>query len=683
MRRFLLISLAVVLGSIGLVAGYVLWDYDPDKVSPLAEGPSYLSLFEESVRQRMGKPYEALDDGARARAIADIVSSHEGDPVREVALVKAREIADTEKALTILKGSLSTLNDNLYEAAVGSLAALGTPGASRLLDSLYRLLDAQPAAHTPLGNYRSSTLTISRADPDLAIRFQEQSRLDADYSIKKAREISFFFPAGPEYIIAVPNADDVLEQYQASRFARTLEGTPVPNDAWSLPMLKTIAALRKRLDETMGAMAPYFAPERLFRDQLIIGKYDDEYMVASFKDKNVEVAETMMGIFSKLGRDFGIVRTTVEGNPVATVRNLKTGRTLAYAIAGDYFIVATDTGLIGRGIRTYATNRGGSIAIDPLFNRSFSALDPSGSTEVLFAWFDPTDYFEITGSKDPSARRLAILARALGKTSTPDESHARALAVAQSVPSAIATTTMSGDDPAMIWRYIVDVRSLGKNPIDSLARLARVDIGRQIIPYFSGSMTLGYGGVDYLAKHYGYANTSFDMLMAVPLRSAPSGFDSTLKTFFGGITSLLYTPETVQSGGARLWIARDTTTNDSLLRERKLQPSFAVVNNRTLLVASTPELLRRTAMSLAARDGAAATSGTAYLNGLVHVDSFATNATRYLSGYLLRTGRYSPSEIAQRIEPLERALELYGTLEWTFHVENGLRHGGGRLIAKR
>lgn len=683
MRRFLLISLAIIFGSIGLMAGYVMWDYDPDDVSPTVGGPSYLSIFEENVRQRMGKAYADLDDAARRRALADLLSGRTPLPAREVALFRARELADKDGALELLKGTLNGQNDDLYEVAIASIARLGTPKSGAFLDSLHRALDAMPAAHTPLGDYRSSTIIISRADPDLAIRFQEQSRVDADYSVAEASEISFFFPAGPEYLLSVPNADDVLEDYHDSRFAKALEGSPVPRDAWSLPMLRTIGALRKRLDETMGMMAPYFDPQRLFRDQLMIGKYDDEYLVASFKDKNVEVAETMMTIFSKLGRDFGITRTTVEGSTISTVRNLKTGRTLNYAVVGDYFIVATDTALIGRAVRTYGSDRGSSIAIDPVFNRNFSALDQSGRKDVLFAWFDPTDYFEVDGSKDPAGRRLAAVSRALGRTIPADQSHARAAGAASTFPGAIATSIMTGDDPAMFWRYVVDVRSLGKSPLDSLARIARVDIGRQIVPYFSRSMALGYGGVDYLARQYGYSHTAFDMLAAMPLNAPPPRFDSTLKTFFGGITSLVYTQEPLSGGTGRLWIASDTTTNDSLLRERKLQPSFAVVNDRTLLVASTPELLRRAATALAARDAAAATPANTYLNGIVQVDSFATNATEYLSEYLRRTGRYSPSEISERIEPLGRALGIYRTLAWGFQAENGLRHGEMRLSPKQ
>ena len=75
MRRFLLLSLAILLGSIGLMAGYVMWDYDPDNVSPVVEGPSYQMLFEESVLRRMGKSYDQLDPAGKQQAIADILAS--------------------------------------------------------------------------------------------------------------------------------------------------------------------------------------------------------------------------------------------------------------------------------------------------------------------------------------------------------------------------------------------------------------------------------------------------------------------------------------------------------------------------------------------------------------------------------------------------------------------------------
>jgi len=682
MRRFLLLSLLVILGSIGLMAGYVMWDYDPDDVSPMVPGPSYGFLFDEAVRQRMGRSYDELDADGRRRALADLIASREIAPVREVALFRTRQLADRDAALAMLAGHLDALDDNHFEVAIGSIAALGTPKSSALLDSLYRKLDADPAAHTPLGDYRTSTIVVSRT-PDLSLAFNERSRNDADYSADMAREISFFLPADPEYVISIPNADDVLKSYHDSRFAHTLEKSPVPEDAWKLPMLRTLASLRKRLDETMGMLAPYFSPERLFRDQLVIGKYDDEYLVASFKDKNVTVAETLMDIFSGLGRDFGIARRDVEGNAVSTVRNLKSGRTLSYAVVGDYFLAATDTTLIDRAVRTYASDRASSIAIDPVFNRSFSALDQSGEKDVFFAWFDPTDYFGIIGSSNPAARRLAIVRRSLGRNDVRDDAHARASLAAANFPGATASTIMSGDDPSMLWRYIIDVRSLGRNPIDSLARLARVDIGRQVVPYLSRSMALGYGGVQHLRQNYGYSNTAFDLLLAMPLRNAPSGFDSTMKTLFGGITSLVYTQEPGTPAGTRLWIASDTATHDTLLMARKLQPSFAVVGGRMLVIASTPALLRTAAPAIAAADPPGdVVSTTTYLSGSVKVDSLTANAMNYLHSYLLRTDLYTPGQIDDRMEPLRKGLELYDNLVWAFRVENGLRVGEGTLVMK-
>ena len=165
----------------------------------------------------------------------------------------------------------------------------------------------------------------------------------------------------------------------------------------------------------MGFLAPYFSPEKLFRDNLMIAKYGDEYLIATYKDKNVTIGETLIDIFGKLGKDFGIRKWDVGGAQVASVRNLKSGRNMSYATSGDYFIVATDTALIGRALRTFQSDRGSSIGIDPLFGRSLASLDQSGQKDVMLAWMNPTRYFEITGSSSPAARRLAVVARALNR----------------------------------------------------------------------------------------------------------------------------------------------------------------------------------------------------------------------------------------------------------------------------
>ncbi|MBS1913772.1 MAG: hypothetical protein JST22_17425 [Bacteroidetes bacterium] len=682
MRRFLLIMLAVILCSVGAFAGYVMWDYDPDNVSPMVDVPSYMALFDKMVKERTaGGTFGTLDDARKLRVLGDILASHNGEPAREVALFKARELQDKEAALALLRRDLNSLRDEQYEVAIASIAALGTPKGNAFLDSLYKSLLADPAAHTPLGGYRTSSLTVVRAEPDLNFSFREHSRNDADYTTSKTRESALFFPAGAEYVMEVPNMDDVIGRLNDSRFMKALEGSPVPKDAWQLPMLKTLASLRSRLGETMGFMAPYFSPERFFRDGTMLAKYGNEYLIVSFKDKNVSVAETLIDIFSKLGKDFGIKHWEVNGATLSSVENRKSGKTLNYAVVGDYFVACTDTGLISRAVRTFQTEHENSMAIDPQFAKLYGAVDQTGERDVFFAWFNPTTYFEITGSSSPAARRLSVLARTLHRPVLMNDGAARAGALAAAFGGTMGWSVVSGDDPDAVWRYIVNVRSLGKNPIDSLARLAKMDIGRQIVPYLSPSFALGYGGVDHLKQPYGYSNTSFNVLAAIPLRSAPARFDSTLRVLFGRITSLVYSPETLPGTGTRLWIASDTTTNDSLMRERRLQPSFAVVNN-TLLITSTPSLLRTGAAAIQNAQGGTGSTDT-YFSGSLGVDAFAANATKYLKSYLLRRDTYSPAEISSRIDPLRNAFGLYDRIEWTFKVENGLRHGDGKLVAKR
>ncbi len=679
MRRFVLIALAVILGSVAAFAGYVMWDYDPDNESPSVAVPSYAALFAKAVRERSGaESYDALDPARKLRVLGDILAARTNEPAREVALFKLRELPDRDAAFALLRKQIDGLRDNQYEVAIASAATLATPKAKAYLDSLYRKLTADPAAHTPLGDYRASTFIVRRAEPDVAFAFQELSRTDADYSLASTREMALFFPTDPEYLVSMPNADDQLAAFNDSRFMKTLDGSPVPKDAWSLPMLRTLASLRARLDETMGFMAPYFSPERFFRDGVMLAKYQDAYLIASYKDKNVKVAETLIDIFGKLGGNFAIKRWDVNGVTVNSVQNSKSGKNLNYALVGDYFVVSTDTGLISRSVRTYQTERENSIAIDPTFIRSYSSVDPTGNREILYAWFNPTAYFGITGSASPAGRRLAVVARALGK---PIVVGANTPAMTSALPSTIGWTVAKGEDPALLWQYVVNVRSLGKNPIDSLARLARMDVAKQIVPYFAPAMAVGYAGIDHLKEGYGYSNTAFNVVLAVPLRNAPAKFDSTMKILFARITSLVYTPEPVAGGGTRLWIAADTATNDSVLRARKLQPSFAVVNGM-LLVASTPALLRSTVAALPA--GSAAGSNPAvYFQGALSVGAFADNATRYVKTYLLRRDLYSPGEISGRIDPLRTAFGVYDRIEWSFDVANGLRRGQGSLIAKR
>ena len=686
MRRILLVLLAILVGTSTLLAFYVAWDPDPDQQSPLVDVPGYRQMFEDAVRRRSGSPWSDLDPARRQKVVADLIASKEAAPVREVALWITRELADPDAALATLKRALPTLSPDHYEVAVGSLSAIRSPKARIYLDSLYKALDADPAAHTPVGGYRSGSLLVSHAGSDIAMQFNERSRLDASYEGAKVPEITLFFPAAPDYFVAVPNADDQLRAFEDSRFVHALDNTPVPDDAWSLPLLRVIRSLRSRLDESMGAVAPYFSPEKLFRDNLLLGRYGNDYLMASFKDKNLTVAEAMITTFEALGRDFGIKRWQAGGTTVAGIFSKLSGKMLCYATPGDYFVLATDSALISRALETHTTEQTLSLGFDPLFRTSYAEVDQSGERDPLFAWVNPTTYFDPTGARDHAAQRRVVVARALGKQISVPAATAIAPEAMMAMPGTVAAVTAAGEDPVALWRYVVAVRSLGRNQIDSLARVAKIDMAKQVMPYLSPSMTLGYGGVEYLREQYGYSNTEFDLTSVFPLRNPPARFDSTIKTLFQRTTSLVYAPSTLPSATGepvRLWIARDTTTSDTFLLERKLQPSFALVGTRLLVVASTPASLRAIVQNLAGTPNLTPAGTATVLSGRLSVDSLAANTGRYMRSFLLRSGRYSPAEVQTRLNPLETAVRLYSYFDWKMEEKNGLRVGAGRLVAAK
>lgn len=682
MRRFLLIFFGLLLGSASLLALYVVLDFDPDDTSPTVEVTSWMARFEAAARARAGAEYATLNDPRKLKTLGELIAPGESEAVREVALYKLRELPDKEGVLAVLRRNQTSLTPDQFEVAIATASKLGTPKSKAWLDSLYKALDADPAAHIPLGGYRMTSLLVSVADADLVASFNERSRNAANYSLNTASEITCFFPRNPDYFVTVPNADDVIEHFGESKFVKTLDGSPVPGDVWALPILRTISALRNRLTDEMGFMGSYFSPEVMFRDNLLVGRYGNEYLMAAFKDKNVTVAETMMKIFEALGSDFGVKQWDVGGVTVRSVMNRKTGKSLAYATPEGYFVVATDSGLISQALRTFGTDRTASIGNDPLFSQHYLAVDQSGEREVMFAWLNPTRYFDMIGSDRQSARQLAIVARALGKPVNEPASEAGTLAAMRQIPGMIGSTLASGQTSDKLWKYVVDVRSVGKNPLDSLARLSKINVGKQIIPFLSGTATVGYFGLDYLREQYAYSNTGFNTLIAIPLRTPPAKFDSTLGIFFGRITSLAYRQDPMADGKNRLFLASDTTTNDSLLLARKFQPSFAVIDNRILLIATTPDLLQRAA-PVFSRTWSSVAAESEYIVGNIKVDSFAVNSATYLRGHLLRTDRYAPEEITERLDPLKNALTLYDRLEWKFKTEDGLRVGQARLVAKK
>lgn len=673
MRRLFLILLVALVATTSLFALYVVLDLDPDDTSPLVAAPSYDALFEAAVRQRTGKTYASLDEARRLKVLRDIVGSREMAAIREVALFRSRSLANRSAAFDLLKRHLPTLPEDLYEVAAASIAALQLPTARAYLDSMYLVLDREPAAHTPLGGYRASTLVASEESSGIAVAFNERTRDSADYSVGDATEIALLFPAGPEYVVAVPNADDVLDRFDASRFSRSLDNSPVPDDAWALPLLRTVHSLRRRLSENLGFVGTFFSPEQLLRDNLLVGRYGEQYLLASFKDKNVGIAETLLSVFETLGGDFGIRRWKVGELAAAAIVNRSSGRALSYATVGDYLVVATDTALMTRSLRTYQYDRARSIAIDPIFNASYRRVDPSGTRDVLFAWFNPSRYFDVTGSEQPAAYRRTVLARATGRTLAAPVAATVAERM-RAMPGVVAAIDATTDSASHLWRYIVNVRSLGRSHVDSLARLSGVDIAQHITPFVGRTWSFGYGGVEHLRREYGFSNTAFNVVTAVPLENPPAAFASSLSRLFSSVTSLVYTEDTLTAATTRMWIASDTATHDSSVRAFRMQPSYAMVDNRILLVATTPSLLRAAATHFTSHPGAG-TDRSGYARGIVRLDSLANNSSRYLRSYLLRSDRYSPAEVARRIEPLRRAVAQYGTLWWTFSEDTGLRSG--------
>jgi hypothetical protein len=678
MRRTILIVLGILFGGTALLALYTVWDYDPDSLSPAVATPSFRSMFDSAVARRTGKSFQGLDEAGRQSLLSELIASHEPDGVREVAIFMTRELGDKNVAFGILRKNIPGLSPDLYEVAIGSLGALSLPSVRGYLDSLYATLDTVAAAHTPLADYRTSTLLVSHAGDDLAATFQERSRLDADYGIAQAAENTLFFPANPAYFIAFPNADDAADALKDSRFMQAMKDSPVPQDIWGIPFIRPAAALRSRMQEKVGFISRFFSPERLIRDNLSVASYGNDYLFVSFKDKNLSLGERLMGVMKTFGKDFGIMESSFDGVDISTVRRGKSGNLLSYATVGPYVVAATDTALLHRAITTYRNRRGTSLGVDPLFNKSYAAVDQSGKKDVMFAWFNPTLYFDVIGADRMAARRLAVLARATGRPLL-----ANRPATLKSVKGTIASLEMSGKDPMQLWRYIVDVRSLRRNTLDSLAGLAGVNIGSQIVPYLGTAMSVSYDGINYLKHGYGYANTGYNVVATIPLRNAPADFDATFGRFLGGVTSLVNRRDSIPGSAATLWAASDTTATDSSLRQQMLQPSFSVVNGQTLVIASTPSLLRTAVADYLAPGSGEAVPADQFFAGRIGVDTLAGNSARYLTTYLLRIDRYPPAEIESRIDPLRKGLALYRELNWKFNVEGGLRHGEALLIAKK
>lgn len=678
MRRFALITLLCMMIPIAILFAYLMVDKNQNIIPPIVETPTYSSMFEDAVRKKTGgKLYSNLNEIEKQTVLVSFINMQGNDPVKEVALSKINDLTDKEFALKILKPVINKLDPNLYEVAVSSVNSFGTFNSKKYLDSLWNTVFADPASITPLAGYTQSQIIVSPKDKGLEFNFNEQSRNKADYANSKTNEMTLLFPKNPDYFLAIPNFDDVLQNFKSSGFSNQIGNSSAKEDIWEYPVFKSIKTLRDRINKAFGPASSLFTLEELFRDNLLLANYSNDILIATYKDKNLEFAENVIKAFEKIGKNFGIKRYTIGDAQISSIESRIGGKPLCFGSIKDYFIVGTSISIVENSVQTFQTNKSNSLGIDPTFKYCYSNLDPTGVKDVLFYWFNPTDYFKVIGSRSQMAVRLNILARILNRTTDLPAKYSL-----QGVNNDLISLNFNNQSPNDLWRYIVGERALNSRFIDSLKQVTNVNFETEILPYLTSSSCLSYEGVNYLnwTDNYDATNSAYNVTLSIPLSpSTPKKFYGTLAKFIG---SLSYGQLIDKSNGDLIeWVYSDTSKTyqkqDSLLIHMMLTPCFAVKNN-ILMISTNPQLLDKTVNNIKLNQTQLSTN--TFLTGKVFIPKFVANSKEFLSRYFEINNSYTKKEIKEHIDPLCNALNLFNALEIEFKNNNGLKQGHGRLF---
>lgn len=683
MRRLLVILSICIVVPIAVLWGYLAWDNNPNKIAPAITAKSYNSIFEEYVKYKKGgKSYSQLTDDEKINLIKTILNttislSEPSDIVKEVALFKLKDLPNKSAALSVLKSSINGLNTTLYEVCVNSISNIETPEAKKFLDSLWYALYKDASTFTPLAGYTQSVAVVSEKDNSLNLNFNELQRKNIDYSNDKVNEMALLFPNNPEYFIAIPNFDDVLSRFKKSKFVSNISGTPASQDVWEYPVLRSVKALQERINKSLSPVSSLFELEELFRDNLMIAEYKNDFLLATYKDKNLSFAETALKAYQTLSKVITINKTKIVDVEINEIKAAKADKSLVFATVGDYFVVGTNYNLVANSIQTYKNKNENSLAINPHFNSTYSKLDFTGTHDVLYAWLNPTKYFDVIGNKTNSAAKFHILARTLGRVT--DFISGNDVAVKGRQTASIGIRASSAKD---FWQYITGTRTLSKRYIDSMNRLTGVNFQEVIIPNLTSNYKILYKGLEYLQWKYSYdeINTAYNLVFITPINpSAPKSFSENLAKFFEGITSLKLNDTLINN--AQIWLQdevksdRDENKLDSINYNKKLKLCFAI-KEKLLVVASNKSNLIEALETVTPE---VTKSPENYFSGNISMKDFSKNYFEFTRSHLVARNRYTRNEIKEHFEPLNKAFSIFNNLDFNFKNNNGLKTGTATL----
>jgi len=688
-RIFIVAGIIILLGVAIFFLLRSILSEDKNRISRQVVVESYETTFLKAVQARIGKTYAQLSEGEKVGVLTTMLK--DDNFVNRVVAIRYLSLLPNKGAA--IGNIIPMLQDDNLEVAEEAIFALKHIGDARALMPLKELVKRtaeKPDASIPLSEIKTVSVVGTKDGDDIVFHVNELQRDSVLLNDSLVYEINLLVPKGYNYYFYFPNFDNNWEKFADSKFVSKLVELDAYKDLQTLSWTRDFFQYKALIDEQIGSFSGYFTPDRLFRDDFKIVKYEDGYLFITFKGRNIEVATALIDIARKLGASkYEVSEEQIQGNVLTSIKVISTNRTLSYATVGDYFLFSNSRSLIEKSLDTFFKRNSESITYDPLFQAAYKTVDHHGERCFLFGYFNPVKFFGIKGESRSSAYIQKIALQAMSSIAGHEvttKNLATVTGTQHPVPTAQPTSSATellkfitkdaiafgvSQDAELhrYWDYILKVRSIKPEALTAIERAAKTKIERDIVNCFGNHFFVSYNGIHYSTAEGSPNFSALKLVLGINL-TRKQNLETNLTKLFNylfrsSVKSEEYNGYAIYSSGATSY----SQTGGANVVENPIAPSFAVVDNNLLLgmnrtlIRQAIDVHRGSQPSVLER---AAIEQSSTTQVFLFTKPFLDDAFRFLRLYSTRSGTFSDLDVEQKVKPFFDVLEMNKQLTASF-----------------
>ncbi len=703
-RRYFIIGTSILLAVALFFLIRSILSEDKNRISRMVGVESYEVSFLEAIQAKTGKPYAQLSEGEKMAVLASMLRSD--DFANRV--IAVRYLSGSPNRSAAVESIVPVLWDESLEVVEEAVFALKRIGDSRALAALKKLVETvseKPDASIPLSEIQTVSVVGGEEGDDLVFRINELQRDSVSLSDSLVYEINLLVPTGYDYYIYFPNFDNNWEKFVNSKFVSKYVELDAYRDLQTLSWTHDFFEFKALIDEHLGSFSQYFSPDRLFRDDFKIIKYEDGYLFVTFAGRNIEVATALIDIARKLGASkYEVSERQFQGTAITSIKGVGANRTVSYSRIGDYFVFSNSESLVERSLNTFFSRGRLSITHDPLFQAAYRTVEHRGEKCFLFGYFNPTKFFGVKGEAHSSAYIQKIALQAISSIVAYEVTMKNLAEVTGAQPTAPSVQPTSFADMLRFipkdvigfgvsknaelrkyWDYVLNVRSIKPEALTTIERAAQTKIERDIVNCFGDRLFISCSGIHYSTAEGSPNFSALKLVVGMDLirkERLESNVDRLFNYLFrSSVTVEEYKGCNLHSSGAQVY----GKTGGPNVTDNPIAPSFAAVDNFLLLgmnrslVRQAIDVYRGSQPSVPIEFASDQSSAT-YL--VLFTKPFLDDAFRFLRLYSTRSGAFSDLDVEQKVKPFFSLLEMNKQVTANFSESHGRLNGMVRVEMK-